>query len=173
MVALWIVGMATTLIGAYVGGSLAGALPGNPRRGIGAVHGFLAWCVALLLTFGTHVALLRGAVATATGAALDMATSVAPGPGEAGGNEKPGPAVLGVSAARAGQTALAVVVGPGWSGSAPGPCPGCSQWPEPQRARGASGYALPTRSGSASRCCANASESSHASPSARCAADRR
>src|SRR4051794_30566507 len=30
-IALWIAGIATTLIGAFVGGALAGYLPGNPR----------------------------------------------------------------------------------------------------------------------------------------------
>jgi hypothetical protein len=51
---LWITGMATTLIGAVVGGGLGGYLPGNPRRLIGGVHGFLAWAVAFVAVSATE-----------------------------------------------------------------------------------------------------------------------
>jgi hypothetical protein len=57
MIALWISGIVATLIGAIVGGFFAGYLPGNNRRGIGTIHGFLAWAVAFVA-----VSLLEAAV---------------------------------------------------------------------------------------------------------------
>lgn len=47
-VALGICAIVTTLVGAFAGGMLSGFLPGNPRRAIGGVHGFLAWAVAFI-----------------------------------------------------------------------------------------------------------------------------
>lgn len=67
--ALWICAMAATLIGALVGGYLAGYLPGNARPAI-AAHGFLAWCVAFLMSFLFGLAILRS---TATVAMMQAA----------------------------------------------------------------------------------------------------
>jgi hypothetical protein len=47
--ALWVCAMATTLVGAAVGGALSGFLPGNPLRAIGGVHAFLSWATAFIL----------------------------------------------------------------------------------------------------------------------------
>jgi len=66
--ALWVCGMATTLVGALVGGYLAGYLPGSTRPGIVAAHGFLAWCVALLISFAFALYLVRGAATIAAAA---------------------------------------------------------------------------------------------------------
>jgi hypothetical protein len=50
LIALWICSIVTTLIGAYVGGSVAGYLPGNTSKAIASLHAFLAWGVAFLVT---------------------------------------------------------------------------------------------------------------------------
>lgn len=76
--ALWIIAMATTLVGAFVGGLVAAYLAGNPRRIVGAAHGFLAWCVAFLVAsflgwaaFGNTVALVTHTATTAASAAVE------------------------------------------------------------------------------------------------------
>jgi hypothetical protein len=71
--ALWICGMAATLIAAFIGGWLAGYLPGNGRRAIGVAHGFLAWCVAMLVSFGLHMIALRSAFGTAANVIAESA----------------------------------------------------------------------------------------------------
>jgi hypothetical protein len=77
--ALWIGGIVTTLIGAVAGGSLAGYLPGNPSRSIGAIHGFLAWALAFLVSFGAQIFIIGGIARASTEAALS-ATAVAETP---------------------------------------------------------------------------------------------
>ena len=80
LVALWICGMLTTLVGAFVGGRVAGSLPGNPRRGIGAVHGFVSWALALVLASAAQLALLNGSdVAIDTTVAMAAASASAEG----------------------------------------------------------------------------------------------
>ena len=76
-ITLWICGMATTLAGAVVGGWIAGLLPGNPARSIGAAHGFLAWATAFIVasavTLGSlGLGLRTGVMATSRLAAGDM-----------------------------------------------------------------------------------------------------
>src|SRR5215472_12549856 len=51
VVALWICAMAVTLIGAIAGGYTAGFLSRDRGPELGAMHGFLAWGVALLAAF--------------------------------------------------------------------------------------------------------------------------
>ena len=78
--ALWISAMVATLIGAWVGGWLSGYLPGNPRTAIGVAHGFLAWGLALILSFGFELVILRGVAGTAANALADAtATAVESG----------------------------------------------------------------------------------------------
>jgi hypothetical protein len=79
---LWICGMGATLVGAYIGGVFAGYLPGNARKTIGVAHGFLAWGMALLLSFAFQVFVLRDLVATAATALLESAGSLMPTSGE-------------------------------------------------------------------------------------------
>ncbi len=78
-IALWICGVGTTIIGASVGGWLAGYLPGNPRGFVGAAHGFASWSVALLVSAVFQAAVfgsvLASASATAEGAAAATDTS--------------------------------------------------------------------------------------------------
>jgi hypothetical protein len=74
-IALWICAMATTLIGAAVGGWLAGYLPGSARRSIGVAHGFLAWCAALVLAFGLQLVVFRSVANAAMDAAMANAAS--------------------------------------------------------------------------------------------------
>ena len=82
LVALWICGMVTTLVGAFIGGRVAGSLPGNPRRGIGAVHGFVSWAFALVLASAAQLALLNGSdAAIDTTVAMAAASSSAAGEG--------------------------------------------------------------------------------------------
>ena len=74
LLALWICGMATTLIGAFFGGWLAGYLPGNKNRAIGAIHGFLAWAVAFVVMTVSGGGLVRG-LTQATQATSDAAAA--------------------------------------------------------------------------------------------------
>jgi hypothetical protein len=78
-VALGVCAIVTTLIGAAVGGLLSGFLPGNPRRAIGGVHGFLAWATAFIVVsaFGGST-LLTSALAAAR-AEPQVSAMVAPG----------------------------------------------------------------------------------------------
>jgi hypothetical protein len=78
-IALWVGGIGTTLIGAVAGGLLAGYLPGNPSRAIGAVHGFLAWALAFLISFGAQIFIIGGIARASTEAAL-AATAAAEAP---------------------------------------------------------------------------------------------
>jgi len=72
LAALWICGMATTVIGSIFGGWLAGYLPGNKNRAIGAIHGFLAWAVAFVVMTISGGGLVRGLTqATDDAAAAD------------------------------------------------------------------------------------------------------
>lgn len=89
-IALWIVAIATTLIGAFVGGMVAGYLPGNPRRAVTTTHGFLSWCVAFLAAAVFQIALIGGltrtttdAVLTTSSAAMQTAGTAAAGGGAA------------------------------------------------------------------------------------------
>jgi hypothetical protein len=119
--ALWICAMAATVVGAFVGGWLAGYLPGSTRRGIGVIHGFLAWALAVVVSLSFQLFIVRATLAAATNAAIDAAVALdaAPaGPDEANaGNGMPGarPDQVRGDATAAGRTALAYVAGLGWS----------------------------------------------------------
>jgi hypothetical protein len=91
-IALWICAMLATLVGALAGGYVAGYLPGNARPGIGLAHGFLAWGLALIVSFAFELVLLRGALVTAATALADAAAAVeSSGAGMGGGmSEMPG-----------------------------------------------------------------------------------
>src|SRR5579884_3603061 len=57
-IAAWICAMATTLVGAFVGGMVAG---GSPRAGgvrLAMAHGFVSWGLALLASFVFQMFLL-------------------------------------------------------------------------------------------------------------------
>lgn len=84
-IALWIVAIATTLIGAFVGGMVAGYLPGNPRRAVTATHGFLSWCVAFLAAAVFQMALIGGLTSTVTNAALTTTSAAVQTAGSAAG----------------------------------------------------------------------------------------
>lgn len=73
--AAWISAMVCTIVGAFVGGTVAGYLPGNPRRLITVLHGFLAWCTAFLLASMVQLAALGGLARTATSAVVTTATT--------------------------------------------------------------------------------------------------
>lgn len=115
-IALWICAMGTTLIGALVGGWFAGYLPGNPRAGLGAVHGFLAWAVALVVSFAFQFFVIRGVVNTAANA-LAAGTAVESSQGGAGGDEAQGmaqgPSTQDIT--RAGHAAISTMTAIGWS----------------------------------------------------------
>jgi hypothetical protein len=79
-IALWIVAIGTTLIGAFIGGMVAGYLPGNARRSVTIAHGFLSWCVAFLVAAFFQIAMVgaitrttTNALITTTGAAMQTA----------------------------------------------------------------------------------------------------
>ncbi len=122
-IALWICAMATTVAGAFVGGWLAGYLPGSTRPGIGVAHGFLAWALALVLSAGFQAVILRSTLAAATNAAIDAAVALEAAPANpdeagGGGNTSFGPRADDQArrdASAAGRTALNYVTGWGWS----------------------------------------------------------
>lgn len=80
LIALSILAIITTLIGGFVGGAVAGYLPGNPRRLISATHGFLSWGVAFLVAVMFQLSFVQfmartttGAIVQTTGAAVQAA----------------------------------------------------------------------------------------------------
>jgi hypothetical protein len=122
-IALWVCAMATTLIGAYVGGWFAGYLPGSSRWALGAAHGFLSWAVALILSFAFQFFVVRGVIATAaTALAENSVVETQPG-GETPGMGNPGmggnPGMMQgpthEDVTRAGRAAIDSLVGIGWS----------------------------------------------------------
>jgi hypothetical protein len=129
IIALWICAMGATLVGAFVGGLVAGYLPGNPRGAIAVGHGFLAWAVALVVSFAFQLGLMRGIVNTTGGLILDtLAAESASTPDEGMGDVAPPstggatPRQYGAAPTRpqgrevnAGRIALDYVIGAGWS----------------------------------------------------------
>ena len=85
IIALWIIAMGTTLVGAYVGGFIAGVLPGNSRRRIGAAHGFIAWGVAFLVASAAGGLALGAAAGTTALSGVDVASSAVQATGAAAG----------------------------------------------------------------------------------------
>jgi hypothetical protein len=114
-IALWVCAMGTTLIGALLGGWLAGSLTGSPRSGIGAAHGFLAWAVALIITFAFQFVMLRGAAFAATNAIAQ--SGMLQGSGEMGPGAEPGggggPSQQQMT--NVGHDAINTMVGVSWS----------------------------------------------------------
>jgi hypothetical protein len=109
-IALWICAMIATVVGSFVGGGIAGYLPGSPRRNVALTHGFLAWGLALIVSLAFQLLLLRGAVAATVSALADAvaAQSMEPEPS------------LPMAPSRAdlidaGKVALDYVRGAGWS----------------------------------------------------------
>jgi hypothetical protein len=131
-IALWICGMVTTLVGAFVGGYVAGYVPGNAGRGIARAHGFLAWGLALVVSFAFQLVVLRGAVVTAasaladaaavesTGAGTGFGEGMSPMPGEPGAQPSMRGPMIAPAPSRAdivyaGKVALDYIRGAGWS----------------------------------------------------------
>ena len=71
VIALWVCGMAATILGAFAGGWLAGYLPGSTRPGLGVVHGFLSWALALVVALGFQIFILRATLVAATNTAIE------------------------------------------------------------------------------------------------------
>ncbi len=80
-------GLLTMIISLYVGGWVAGHEAGIPRRADGAMHGFVAWSLAMVVTFflvtTTLGRVVGGAAGLAGAAAPQMAQSGGP-QGQAG-----------------------------------------------------------------------------------------
>jgi hypothetical protein len=127
-IARWICGMAATLVGAFVGGWLAGYLPGSARPGIGVVHGFLAWALALVVSLGFQLFILRATLGAAANTAIETAVALetaAPAAHDEGPSaDAPSPYRARDSsradqargdAAAVGRTAINYVAGVGWS----------------------------------------------------------
>jgi hypothetical protein len=106
--ALWICAMLATFAGAFVGGGVAGFLPGSPRPDVARMHGFLAWGLALIVSLAFQVVLLRGAVAATVSALADAVAAQSAG---AGLPMAPSRADL----IDAGKVAIDYVRGAGWS----------------------------------------------------------
>jgi hypothetical protein len=88
VVTLWICAMAVTLLGAIAGGYAAGFLSRDRGPELGAMHGFLAWGVALLAAFLVQFSVARTLWTTvaestpeAAGVTLETGAEVLP-PGE-------------------------------------------------------------------------------------------
>jgi hypothetical protein len=86
-IALAACAVVTTLIGAFFGGAIAGYLPGNPRRAVGALHAFLAWALAFVVASGTAIAAVGALARTATDAAVSTAGAAARAAGGVAGGE--------------------------------------------------------------------------------------
>ena len=119
--ALWICAMATTVVGAFVGGWLAGYLPGSTRPGIGIAHGFLAWALALVVSAGCQLVILRATLGAAANTAIEAAVALESAPaapdeaGEGGAAFGPRTDQARGDASAAGRTAINYVAGWGWS----------------------------------------------------------
>jgi hypothetical protein len=79
---LWII---TTIAGAFVGGAVAGYLPGNPRRVISVAHGLLAWGLAFVVSGWFTLAMVRGTLRTATEVLTTTTSAVVQSAGSAVG----------------------------------------------------------------------------------------
>lgn len=73
--AWWICGIVFTLIGAFVGGLLAGYLPGNRSRSIAGVHALLSWGLAFLVASAVQFGIIGGITRTVTMASVTAAGS--------------------------------------------------------------------------------------------------
>lgn len=85
LLAMWICAMATTLIGAFCGGALAGYLPGSRSKMIAGTHGFLAWALAFVVSAFVQTAMIGSIARQMTSAALQTATAAAQTAGAAAG----------------------------------------------------------------------------------------
>jgi hypothetical protein len=87
--ALWICAMGATIVGAVVGGWIAGSALGGAGPRWGALHGFVTWAVALLAAFGLQLFVMRGLFTaivfeSAENAATNGAANAPPGEAEHG-----------------------------------------------------------------------------------------
>jgi len=85
IIALWIIAMCTTLVGAFAGGFVAGALPGNPSARMGAAHGFLSWGLAMILSLLFAVLTIAGTVRLAANTGVTAASAAVQTTGAAAG----------------------------------------------------------------------------------------
>jgi ABC-type transport system involved in multi-copper enzyme maturation permease subunit len=86
VIAGWVCAIVTTLAGGFVGGMVAGYLPGNPRRAITLLHGFLAWGVAFVVSLFIHASIVSGAASSLTSAVASTAGTAVQTAGAAVGN---------------------------------------------------------------------------------------
>lgn len=108
LIAAWICSIITTLIGAFVGGAIAGYLPGNPRRSITIAHGFLAWALAFFVSVAMQVWIIGGVTRTVTSAAVTTTSAAV---------QSAGAAVGGAASSQTGldQRAISVLESLGYS----------------------------------------------------------
>ncbi len=89
-IAIGICSIATTLIGAFIGGTFAGYLPGNASRLLAGAHAFFAWGVAFLFATMFELSMMAGVARTTTQAATDMVGAAAATAGAAVGGATSG-----------------------------------------------------------------------------------
>ncbi|MEO6576834.1 MAG: hypothetical protein ABIP89_23505, partial [Polyangiaceae bacterium] len=89
-IAIGICSIATTLIGAFIGGTFAGYLPGNSSRLLAGAHAFFAWGVAFLFATMFELSMISGVARTTTQAATDMVGAAAQTAGSAVGGAASG-----------------------------------------------------------------------------------
>ncbi len=85
MVALWIIAMFTTQVGAFVGGVVSGALTGNPMKRIGIAHAFTTWGLAFILSTAAGALALGSLTRTTAVAAVDATAAAVEATGAAAG----------------------------------------------------------------------------------------
>jgi hypothetical protein len=92
MIAAWVFALLTTLAGAFVGGAVAGYLPGNPRKLITVAHGFLAWAVAFMFSAAMQWSMVTGLTQFATSTVVSTAGAAVQSAGSAVGGAAAGAA---------------------------------------------------------------------------------
>jgi hypothetical protein len=90
MIGAWVCAIITTLAGAFVGGAVAGYLPGNPRRLITVAHGFLAWALAFVVSAAIQWSVVGGAMRLATETVASTASAAVQSAGAAVGGAAAG-----------------------------------------------------------------------------------
>jgi hypothetical protein len=98
LVAAGICGIFTTWVGSFVGGAVAGYVPGNPRRVLAGLHGVLSWALAFVVVSWVQYSCLTAFTSLATDAVVSTTGAIAQGAGSAIGGAAAAPGPLDVRA---------------------------------------------------------------------------
>jgi hypothetical protein len=115
--AFWICAVVSTLIGAFLGGTVAGKAPRMATRRLAMAHGFVAWGLALIASLVFQLWTMRGTVDAVTDAVAGG--MLAEQSGEMSSNQAPGdlPGMEGprAEAMRGATIAIDTLRGAAWS----------------------------------------------------------